>query len=95
MLTLQSLKQDLRKFYGIKKIIVSVGEYENEDTQEMEYDINVNVWAYNRYYIEEFECFTRTTLNEEKKAITLAKRTTTSLQNLYGNKVEFVGLENC
>ena len=89
MLTLQALKQDLRKYYSIKEITVSIGEYDGE------YDVNVNVWAYNRYFIEEFECFTRTTLNEEKKAITLAKRTTTSLQNLYGNKVKYVGLENC
>ena len=91
MLTIQALKSELRKFYAIRTITVSIGEYDGE------YDVNVNVWYYDRYYNDMFDCFLRNTLTDEKKAITLAKRTATSLKNVHGltNKVEYVGIENC
>lgn len=91
MLTLQALKSELRGLHNIRRITVSVGEYDNE------YDVNVNVWYFDRYYNDLFESYLRDTLTDERKAVTLAKRTATSLKNVHGlmNKVEYVGIENC
>ncbi|EOO44130.1 hypothetical protein CN553_12235 [Bacillus cereus] len=80
-------KQIKNKMHGVSKITVTIGEHEGK------YDLNVNVWGYDKYFNEEFECYTET-IEDEKKAITKAKRMATTLAN-NGYKANYTGFENC
>ncbi|PEF30416.1 hypothetical protein CON39_12060 [Bacillus thuringiensis] len=77
--------------YGVSEISVTIGDYEEEE-HEGKFDINVNVWGYDKYYNEEFECYSET-MDDQKKAIAKAKRLATTLANSY-KKVKYGGIEN-
>ncbi|HHB2481443.1 TPA: hypothetical protein ACORDH_002894 [Bacillus cereus] len=80
-------KQIKSKMHGVSKISVTIAEHEGK------YDLNVNVWGYDKYYNEEFECYTET-MEDEKKAIAKAKRMATTFAN-NGYKSKYNGIENC
>jgi hypothetical protein len=87
-MTATEIKKQIKKdMHSVTKIHVSIGEYEGE------FDVNVNVWGMDRWYNEEFECYTET-MEDEKKAITKAKRIATTLAN-NGYKAKYTGIENC
>ncbi|MBK1611757.1 hypothetical protein JCR31_28355 [Bacillus cereus] len=77
--------------HGVSKISVTIGDYEEEE-HEGKFDINVNVWGYDKHYNEEFECYSET-MDDKKKAIAKAKRLATTLANSY-EKVKYGGIEN-
>jgi hypothetical protein len=84
------IKKNLKKdFHGITNISVTIGEHDDE------LDINVNVWGYDRWMNEEFECYSETlSIEEMKKAMTKAKRLATTFGN-WGYKSKYNGIENC
>ncbi|HFK1543391.1 TPA: hypothetical protein ACGXM3_005213 [Bacillus cereus] len=87
-MTATEIKQQIKKkMHGVSKITVTIGEHEDG------YDLNVNVWGYDKWHNEEFECYTET-MEDEKKAITKAKRMATTLVN-NGYKAKYTGFENC
>lgn len=91
-LTVAEIKKNIKKaMHGVTKISVTIGDYEEED-HEGKFDINVNVYGYDKWFNEEFECYTET-MDDKKKAIAKAKRIATTLAN-NGYKAKYNGIEN-
>ncbi|WP_233774899.1 hypothetical protein [Bacillus cereus] len=90
--TATAIKKKIKEaMHGVSKISVTIGDYEEEE-HEGKFDINVNVWGYDKHYNEEFECYSET-MDDKKKAIAKAKRLATTLANSY-EKVKYGGIEN-
>lgn len=75
--------------YQVTDIYVSVGEYEGE------YDVNVLVCYYDKWYNTDTMDFTPATYSTEKDALKHAKGVYNTLVKRFDDKVTWEGLENC
>ena len=80
---------DFIKKYDVIKVTVTIGEYE-EDV----FDVNINIWYWDKYKNASFESFTPSTWNKLSKAEQIAKGIFNQIEK-YTSKVKYEGLENC
>lgn len=84
----KEIKQLIKGGGAVNKITIDIDEFGEG------WDVNVNVWYMDKWYNEDFECFTMVEEEKKSKAIKRAEKALDSLEQIYAH-VSFEGETNC